>query len=147
MICSFRISRRGTSSCNGPAGCTGTAGPARPRPAPTLRAFLKAGRLFSELSGLMPPEAATALAGLPMGAVGTVAHLGTAVVVTGEEIEPIAAELEQFGEGDRKSTRLNLSHKPISYAVFCLKKKNPTHYTDVLWSRNKHRPLTHSCQS
>ena len=27
---------------------------------------------------------------------------------------------------DRKSTRLNSSHKPISYAVFCLKKKNIT---------------------
>ena len=25
---------------------------------------------------------------------------------------------------DRRSTRLNSSHKPISYAVFCLKKKN-----------------------
>src|SRR5258708_14189455 len=29
-----------------------------------------------------------------------------------------------FGE-DRKSTRLNSSHQIISYAVFCLKKKNP----------------------
>src|SRR5258708_19024978 len=27
-------------------------------------------------------------------------------------------------EGDRKSTRLNSSHQIISYAVFCLKKKN-----------------------
>src|SRR3989442_9906397 len=27
-------------------------------------------------------------------------------------------------EGDRKSTRLNSSHVRISYAVFCLKKKN-----------------------
>src|SRR5690606_39396836 len=27
--------------------------------------------------------------------------------------------------GDRKSTRLNSSHVKISYAVFCLKKKNP----------------------
>src|SRR5206468_12474111 len=27
---------------------------------------------------------------------------------------------------DRKSTRLNSSHDQISYAVFCLKKKNPT---------------------
>src|SRR3989442_11991167 len=27
---------------------------------------------------------------------------------------------------DRKSTRLNSSHVRISYAVFCLKKKNPT---------------------
>src|SRR5207245_6002190 len=29
-------------------------------------------------------------------------------------------------EGDRKSTRLNSSHGSISYAVFCLKKKNKT---------------------
>src|SRR2546430_8471885 len=30
--------------------------------------------------------------------------------------------------GDRKSTRLNSSHSQISYAVFCLKKKNKTSY-------------------
>src|SRR5690625_5228418 len=29
-----------------------------------------------------------------------------------------------IGSGDRKSTRLNSSHVAISYAVFCLKKKN-----------------------
>src|SRR5256885_3949476 len=29
-------------------------------------------------------------------------------------------------DGDRKSTRLNSSHLVISYAVFCLKKKNNT---------------------
>src|SRR5258707_2767418 len=29
-----------------------------------------------------------------------------------------------FEAGDRKSTRLNSSHANISYAVFCLKKKN-----------------------
>src|SRR3712207_7262842 len=35
----------------------------------------------------------------------------------------------QRGRGpDRKSTRLNSSHANISYAVFCLKKKN------ILWS-------------
>src|SRR3712207_7618210 len=28
------------------------------------------------------------------------------------------------GDADRKSTRLNSSHANISYAVFCLKKKN-----------------------
>src|SRR5256885_4915818 len=38
---------------------------------------------------------------------------------------------------DRKSTRLNSSHLVISYAVFCLKKKEhtfvfQTHYTDHL---------------
>src|SRR2546430_11587141 len=33
----------------------------------------------------------------------------------------------QVGIGvDRKSTRLNSSHSQISYAVFCLKKKNTT---------------------
>src|SRR3712207_8641858 len=30
--------------------------------------------------------------------------------------------------GDRKSTRLNSSHANISYAVFCLKKKNNNKY-------------------
>src|SRR2546430_11268852 len=30
------------------------------------------------------------------------------------------------GHSDRKSTRLNSSHSQISYAVFCLKKKNAT---------------------
>src|SRR5436190_15186401 len=36
-------------------------------------------------------------------------------------------------QGDRKSTRLNSSHTVISYAVFCLKKKNHTveHETKV----------------
>src|SRR2546430_13592570 len=31
------------------------------------------------------------------------------------------------GTSDRKSTRLNSSHSQISYAVFCLKKKNKGH--------------------
>src|SRR2546430_9276398 len=31
---------------------------------------------------------------------------------------------DQSGRLDRKSTRLNSSHSQISYAVFCLKKKN-----------------------
>src|SRR5690554_7489579 len=33
--------------------------------------------------------------------------------------------------GDRKSTRLNSSHVRISYAVFCLKKKNSEHRTCI----------------
>src|SRR2546427_3459775 len=32
----------------------------------------------------------------------------------------------QLAQRDRKSTRLNSSHSQISYAVFCLKKKNIT---------------------
>src|SRR5215216_7031476 len=38
----------------------------------------------------------------------------------GPYVEPLAAMR------DRKSTRLNSSHQIISYAVFCLKKKNTT---------------------
>src|SRR5437016_8611888 len=35
-------------------------------------------------------------------------------------------EAALFLHGDRKSTRLNSSHRRISYAVFCLKKKKKT---------------------
>src|SRR5438034_4171059 len=36
-----------------------------------------------------------------------------------------AFAVDKIGDGgDRKSTRLNSSHSVISYAVFCLKKKN-----------------------
>src|SRR2546430_13280233 len=34
--------------------------------------------------------------------------------------------------GDRKSTRLNSSHSQISYAVFCLKKKNTSNHYNQL---------------
>src|SRR2546430_13463247 len=38
----------------------------------------------------------------------------------------LAQQLAQLHARDRKSTRLNSSHSQISYAVFCLKKKNKT---------------------
>src|SRR3712207_7444377 len=40
---------------------------------------------------------------------------------------------------DRKSTRLNSSHANISYAVFCLKKKNLRNFT--LYSLDHPHPL------
>src|SRR5258708_22485782 len=40
-----------------------------------------------------------------------------------QEVQPCQALAAQQGR-DRKSTRLNSSHQIISYAVFCLKKKN-----------------------
>src|SRR2546426_10489094 len=45
---------------------------------------------------------------------------GTRIVVDGVE----GNELDVPASRDRKSTRLNSSHLVISYAVFCLKKKN-----------------------
>src|SRR3712207_8624167 len=47
-----------------------------------------------------------------------------------EKVEGAALSLDgkanQLGQIDRKSTRLNSSHANISYAVFCLKKKQNT---------------------
>src|SRR5256885_4317421 len=73
--------------------------------------------LFRSLLGLAParhPAAAQALAGGP-------AARGV----------PHARHGARRRRRDRKSTRLNSSHLVISYAVFCLKKKNqsPTFHT------------------
>src|SRR5207253_11423803 len=43
--------------------------------------------------------------------------------------------LSRGGDEDRKSTRLNSSHVAISYAVFCLKKKNSKN-SDVQYKTN-----------
>src|SRR5437879_9119788 len=43
----------------------------------------------------------------------------------GAQLPPVAPEAAVHRE-DRKSTRLNSSHRCISYAVFCLKKKKKT---------------------
>src|SRR5256885_13227731 len=53
---------------------------------------------------------------------------GVALVCVGgrvfERLHPIPREHRRVFLRDRKSTRLNSSHLVISYAVFCLKKKN-----------------------
>src|SRR5690606_41068868 len=52
-----------------------------------------------------------------------------------EDVNPVISFLVRFGPAlliillDRKSTRLNSSHVKISYAVFCLKKKNIVCYS------------------
>src|SRR5699024_11984417 len=63
------------------------------------------------------------------------ARVGHAVLVAGDvdrdharvaEV-PLQVREWDFRNPDRKSTRLNSSHVSISYAVFCLKKKNLAH--------------------
>src|SRR5256885_3649349 len=58
--------------------------------------------------------------------------VSAAIALTPSEI---AAALVRFSpltwKIDRKSTRLNSSHLVISYAVFCLKKKNNRHAAHV----------------
>src|SRR5437867_6381519 len=50
-----------------------------------------------------------------------------------------AIGFEKFGSdlSDRKSTRLNSSHRTISYAVFCLKKKNTRGLNDAAQGRTR----------
>src|SRR3712207_7629487 len=47
-----------------------------------------------------------------------------AVIVTSRTVVADRVDIPQGTALDRKSTRLNSSHANISYAVFCLKKKN-----------------------
>src|SRR3712207_7370373 len=49
-------------------------------------------------------------------------------VLHAPEDGPQASLLHDYILQDRKSTRLNSSHANISYAVFCLKKKNNIHH-------------------
>src|SRR2546428_9838196 len=46
--------------------------------------------------------------------------------LVGEKQHPVVGRAHEEEAEDRKSTRLNSSHDQISYAVFCLKKKNHT---------------------
>src|SRR3712207_8937955 len=43
------------------------------------------------------------------------------------QLGAVADRSAELDHQDRKSTRLNSSHANISYAVFCLKKKNTIH--------------------
>src|SRR2546430_3878900 len=46
--------------------------------------------------------------------------------------ENTVSRLLLLGTRDRKSTRLNSSHSQISYAVFCLKKKQPSNVGSMI---------------
>src|SRR3712207_8900363 len=66
-----------------------------------------------------------AAVGLGEHGVGEVAAHSRAVAVRNRGCgRPSAGSVEAAELLDRKSTRLNSSHANISYAVFCLKKKN-----------------------
>src|SRR3989442_9382021 len=55
----------------------------------------------------------------------------------GLALHRLRMEERRLEEQDRKSTRLNSSHVRISYAVFCLKKKNRLH-PDTQRKRENH---------
>src|SRR5258707_7222666 len=53
-----------------------------------------------------------------------------------------AAQIGRSPEADRKSTRLNSSHANISYAVFCLKKKDAIFVAGDVQLRGPERSAT-----
>src|SRR2546429_6542017 len=64
----------------------------------------------------------------------------------GDRGDVAAAVVHRRFRQDRKSTRLNSSHGYISYAVFCLKKKNTSSTRTATtasprWSSSRSRPL------
>src|SRR3712207_8419831 len=70
-------------------------------------------------------------AALGMAAIGSFIAGTVGVVALMLAAPPLAEVAISFGPPeylDRKSTRLNSSHANISYAVFCLKKKNTIKY-------------------
>src|SRR5438445_2601951 len=56
----------------------------------------------------------------------------------GQAVRPLAPDRDI----DRKSTRLNSSHANISYAVFCLKKKNDERKDFLSFNTHRHTELT-----
>src|SRR5690625_6635460 len=68
-----------------------------------------------------PDRIESSLVPSPLGVIGEAS--GSGVLDRGYRCEHGRADALQ---ADRKSTRLNSSHVAISYAVFCLKKKNDT---------------------
>src|SRR2546430_10793502 len=54
----------------------------------------------------------------------TLTRLGVRYVRKPFNLRDLRVEAARLWAADRKSTRLNSSHSQISYAVFCLKKKN-----------------------
>src|SRR5207244_12295370 len=80
------------------------------------------GRVSKALEESRPGDAAADLDRLVtiFGQDNTYVEIQNAGLEPQARINPLLAKLAQ----DRKSTRLNSSHQIISYAVFCLKKKN-----------------------
>src|SRR2546430_83838 len=74
---------------------------------------------------MVPLISYTSVSGIPIKQLMPEAKLNAIV----ERTRTGGAEIVKHLKTDRKSTRLNSSHSQISYAVFCLKKKNTTRST------------------
>src|SRR5699024_2038763 len=104
----------------------------------------------AEAGDVLPPEDDGALAALWRGLAAdrsrvAVRASGRAWVADQADDDVLAERyleiLHRVTQEDRKSTRLNSSHVSISYAVFCLKKKNETK-TKQLYKKESDKATT-----
>jgi len=64
----------------------------------TIRSVIKAGRLFTEKTGLINKNISEIFDSTPIGAVSTVAHLGTSIIAISDDLIKLSESLEEFGE-------------------------------------------------
>ena len=60
--------------------------------------IIASGFSFSNSTGLLSPESNKIISALPEGSIATIAHLGTAIIATGEKIEQIEQCLTKYGK-------------------------------------------------
>ena len=65
---------------------------------PNIRSSIKIGRLFTEKSGLVNDNISQILDEMPIGSVSSVAHLGTSIVATSEDMDALVEKLNEFGQ-------------------------------------------------
>ena len=63
-----------------------------------IRSVIKMGRIFSDKAGLITPEVLELLERVPFGTVATVAHLGTSIIYTSNDMVQAREALQEYGE-------------------------------------------------
>ena len=63
-----------------------------------IRSVIKAGRIFTEKSGLINENLAEILDEIPLGAVSSIAHLGTSIVAVSDNVDELSSCLEKHGK-------------------------------------------------
>ena len=63
-----------------------------------IRSVIKAGRIFTEKSGLINENLAEIFDSIPLGAVSSVAHLGTSVIAVSDNISELSDCLGKYGK-------------------------------------------------
>jgi pantoate kinase len=63
-----------------------------------IRSVLKIGRIFTEKAGLINESLVEMLDSIPIGAVSSIAHLGTSIIAVSDNVEELSESLEKYGK-------------------------------------------------